>query len=416
MTATHAEAIAAPSPVFNQRPGLHCARRILVDSHRAVAGYQGVPRARTLAPVGQSGGNGIAQPEADAAKLIKPTFVRCNCQELAEGELDWLDPETTVLEIIELAEPGSEAGAFDLSVLKAARAKGYKLGFDARLLDRAYSAYVPLASYVILEMGVMDLQRAAAVARAVQSGTSAKVFATQVRTATEFEQLSRAGVKLYEGLWFTRPPATPDRSIQLGYASLINLLNLVMREADLSEVEELLKHDPTLSFKLLRYINSAGFGSKVEITSFRHAVLTVGMKRLFRWTALLIASTPAGNVAPAVGTLAIVRGRVMELLALETLPAAEADLAFVTGMFSMLDVLLGMPLPEALALVTLPKSVEDAILRKDGIFARYLAIAKACEEGDEAPFDILSARYSVPVQRMVAVHLEALSWAEQFSR
>src|ERR1700750_3120518 len=117
MTATHAEAFTASNPpVFAQRPALHCARRVLVDHHRAVAGYQGVPRARTLAPVGMPVGIGLGEPEpeGEAAQLIKPTFVRCNCHELAEGELDWLDPETTVLEIIELAEPGTEASAFDL--------------------------------------------------------------------------------------------------------------------------------------------------------------------------------------------------------------------------------------------------------------------------------------------------------------
>ncbi|MET0544126.1 MAG: HDOD domain-containing protein, partial [Variovorax sp.] len=229
-----------------------------------------------------------------------------------------------------------------------------------------------------------------------------------------YEHLARAGVKLFEGIWFAQPPAKADNAIKLSYASLINLLNMVMREAEVHEIEELLRREPTLSFKLLRYINSCGFGRHVEIASFRHAVMTVGMKRLFRWTALLIAGTPAGNVAPAAGTLAIVRGRVMELLALETLSPAEADLAFVTGMFSMLDVLLGMPLPDALALVNLPPSVSDAVLRGEGTYAGFLSIAKGCESADENTLEILSERYGISADRMISVHLEALAWGEQF--
>ncbi|RYY97400.1 MAG: HDOD domain-containing protein, partial [Comamonadaceae bacterium] len=264
------------------------ARRIVVDQHRTLAGYQLAPSARAPQPA--------ARPDTahdigvdDETRLTKPTFVRCTCQDLADGELDWLDPHTVVLQIHETAAPGAEAVPLDHAVLQAARAKGFRLAFDSRLLGKAYASFVPLASFVILEMGVLELDRAAAVARAVLSGTKATPFATQVRTAAEFDYLSKAGVTLYEGLWFAQPPATPDRSIQLGYGPLINLMNMVMREAEVNEIEDLLKREPNLSFKLLRYINSAGFGRKVEISSFRHAVLTVGMKRLFRWTALLIA-------------------------------------------------------------------------------------------------------------------------------
>ncbi|WP_082755084.1 EAL and HDOD domain-containing protein [Variovorax sp. PAMC 28711] len=391
------------------------ARRVVVDHHRAVAGYQLAPSLRGPKP---TDADGVADedPTEDESRLLKPTFVRCTCQELAEGELDWLDPDTVVLQIQESAAPGKPAVPLDHAVLQAARDRGFQLAFDSRLLGKAYAAFVPLASFVILEMGVLELNRATAVAHAVLSGTRATLFATQVRTAAEFECLAEAGVTLYEGLWFTQPPATPDRSIRLGHASLISLMNMVMREADIHEIEDLLKREPTVAFKLLRYINSAGFGRKTEIGSFRHAVLTVGMKRLFRWTAVLVASTAAGSVAPAAGTLAIVRGRVMELLALGTLSPAEADLAFVTGMFSMLDLLLGMPLADALALVNLPASVSDAVLRNDGPFARYLGIARGCESADEATLEILSARYGIPVARMTAAHLEALAWAEQFGR
>ena len=410
----------SPSLAVSARETVHGrppmgARRVVVDEHRAVAGYQLAPSGRgpQPTPMASPGADHEIAPDEET-RLTKPTFVRCTCQDLADGELDWLDPHCVVLEVHEGGAPGSEPSPLDHAVLQAARAKGFKLAFDSRLLGAAYAQFVPLASFVILEMGVLELDRAAAVARAVQSNTKAAPFATQVRTAAEFDYLQRAGVKLYEGLWFTQPPASPDRSIQLAYAPLINLMNMVMREAEVNEIEDLLKREPTLSFKLLRYINSAGFGRKMEIASFRHAVLTVGMKRLFRWTALLIAGTPAGNVAPAIGTLAIVRGRMMEVLALETLTPAEADLAFVAGMFSMLDALLGMPLADALALVTLPTSVTDALLRNDGVFARYLAIARACESADDASLEILSARYGIAVDRMITVHQEALAWGEQF--
>ena len=387
-------AVRAPAP----------ARRIVVDDRRAVAAY----RLKTSTPGVPSG----AAPDAIAgmsSSLTKPTFVRCTCNDLLVGLLDTLDPANAVLEI-RGATPGEGATvALDHSALQTARGKGFKLAFDARLL-RDYAGFVPLASYVILDMGVLELERAADLARVVRSSTKASAFATQVPNAEAFGRLAGAGVKLFEGQWFAQPPVRPAKTVKLSYASLIKLLNLVMREAEVGEIEDLLKHDPGLAFKLLRHINAVGFGSSIEITSFRHAVMTLGLKQLFRWTALLVASTPANHVAPAAGTLAIVRGRLMELLALETMAPADADLAFITGMFSMLDTLLDMPMEDALALVNLPAPVTDAILSGEGIFARHLAIARACEMADGNLLESSVDRHD----RIVAAHGEALAWADKF--
>lgn len=377
------------------------ARRIIVDERRAVAGYK------------LTGSTAISG--AAAAGLTKPTFVRVTFRELQEGRMDELDPKRDVLEIMDGAGDEISCDVPNLSILRSARGKGFKLAFDARLLKKEYAAFVPLASYVVLDMGVLELDRAAALARGVQAGTKAAALATKVRTSAEFGHLASVGVKLFEGDWFMEPPEKPDPSIRLSYASLIKLLNMVVREAEVNEIEDLLKHEPTISFRLLRYINSAGFGSQVEITSFRHAVMTVGLKRLFRWTALLLTQTPTGTVAPAVGSLAIVRGRMMEILARDALSPSDADMAFVTGMFSLLDLLLAMSMVDAMAMVNLPSAVGDAILAGDGPYARYLAMAKACETADEGLIEIMSERYGVPADQMIAAHLEALAWAEQFS-
>ncbi|VWX62472.1 conserved hypothetical protein [Burkholderiales bacterium 8X] len=394
--------------------------RVLVDARRSVVGYRMAGKAR-FDPAPPVSPGLPAEPvavDADepARELHKPTFVRCTIADLRQGQLEQLDPRTSVLEIRESAV-GPDGIDGDREILKEARRLGFKLAFDGRLLQNAYASFVPLASYVILEMGVLELDRAASIAKSIQANAQAKAipFATQVRTEGQFKSLAAAGVQMFEGLWFTKPPVRRDPAVQVSYAALIKLLNMVMREAEVNEVEELLRHEPTLAYKLLRHINTCGFGLKGEITSFRHAVMTVGQKRLFRWAALLVSNTPPGSVAPAAGTLAIVRGRMMELIALESLTAAEADLAFITGMFSMLDALLGMPLEDALALVDLPTSVSDAILAGTGVFGPFLDMTKACESVDEQVLEILSMRYRIPVERLIDIHLQALAWAEQFA-
>ena len=223
-------------------------------------------------------------------------------------------------------------------------------------------------------------------------------------------------MKLFQGQWFSQPSTVIDKTVQASQATIIQLINLVRREADLDEIEEVIKRDPTLSYKLLRMINSCGFGLSVEITSFRHAVMILGLNRLFRWATLLMTISRPGGAAPAAGTTAVVRGRLMELLAAELMPQEDCDNAFVVGVFSLLDTMLGMPLDQALGSVTLPEPVLDALLRNEGQLAPFLALTKACETGDDVAFAKACDELQLSNHQVNWAHLQALMWADQLDR
>jgi EAL and modified HD-GYP domain-containing signal transduction protein len=389
-------------------------RRILVDAEGHVAAYR-------ISPVGSAGakvangstGTSAEEDESDGgAFFAKPTFVRCTCAELAAGDFAELDPATTVFDLRESAGMASPSLLQERAVLEATRSQGFRLAFDAKLLQTTHAAFMPLTSFVMLDMSALEIGRATTVARALRSRQQAATVATQVRTPAVFDALAAAGVALYEGLWFAEPSHRPAAA-PLGHAGLLELMNMVARDADVLEIEALLQLQPTTSYELLRHINTAGFGRRTEVTSFRHAVMTMGMARLQRWTALLLARTRVGDVAPAASTLAVARGRLMELLVRDSLPPAEADFAFIAGMFSMLDVLLQAPLEQALGALNLPTAVTDAVLRDRGPLARYLQIARACEKNDVATLAILSERFGVPVARAMQAHGSALAWAER---
>ena len=104
-----------------------------------------------------------------------------------------------------------------------------------------------------------------------------------------------------------QPSLVKTKTIRPSQAIIIQLINLVRKRGQFRRIEELLKKDPTLSFNLLRFINSSGFGLSCEITSFRHAVMILGLKKLFRWAALLLTTSRASGTAPAIGTTAVVR-------------------------------------------------------------------------------------------------------------
>jgi len=219
-------------------------------------------------------------------------------------------------------------------------------------------------------------------------------------------------VQPFQGYWFARPVIVEGQTLRPAQATILQLINLVRKQASTNEIEELLKRDPTLSFNLLRFINSAGFGMRNEVTSFKHAVMLLGLKRLFKWAALLMTTSKASDTPSAVGTTAVVRGRLMELLASEILPQEESDNAFVVGVFSLLDTMLGMSMESALATLTLPDNVTNALLHRTGPLSPFLELTEACETGDDAAFARSATTLGLASNQVNWAHLQALTWAD----
>jgi EAL and modified HD-GYP domain-containing signal transduction protein len=123
----------------------------------------------------------------------------------------------------------------------------------------------------------------------------------------------------------------------------------------------------------------------------------------------------SADMPPAVGTTAVVRGRLMELLATESLPPEECDNAFVVGIFSLLDTMMGIPLADALAAIALPATVTDALLHRTGPLAPVLELALACETGNDASFATAANTLKLDSNQINWAHLQALAWAESLT-
>lgn len=393
------------------------ARQAILDADRAVFGYELFDRsvaadAHTAASDAALLFNVLSHADTEALLGRKAIFINCTHQTLAGGHLELIPPDRVVLELPPLSAPSAEVIENHLQTLTHIRQKGFRLAFNYTILTKAYASWLPLASFVKVDVSQLNAGALNSIVQLVRASCSAQLIAEKVETAEQYALVAGLGIKLFQGYWFARPVMISGPSVRPAQAVIIQLINLVRLQADTAAIEEVLKKDPTLSFNLLRFINSAGFGLDNKITSFRHAVMILGLKKLFRWAALLLVTSRNSNVSPAVGTLAVVRGRLMELLAIEALSPDEHDNAFVVGLFSLLDTMLGIPIQQALASISLPDSVVDALLHNSGPFAPLLALAKACESMDEVAFAETSELLKLSNQQVNWAHLEALRWAE----
>jgi c-di-GMP-related signal transduction protein len=396
------------------------ARQAIVNAQHVVVGYELFNRSRTA--VTHTAATDVilvfnALSHAGSEELVgkKLIFVNCTHESLTGGHLELLDPDKVVLEIPPLGHAASEEVAMRTPILSGLRNQGFHLAFNHTVLQSTYAPWLPLADYIKLDLSVLAYDQLAVLISYAGRHCKAELIAEKVETAQQYDMVSSQGVQLFQGYWFARPSLVQTKLLAPAQASIIELINHVRNQSSTDEIEQALKKDAALAFNLMRLINSAGFGLSREITSFRQAVMLMGLKKLFRWAALLLTASRSGGVRSSVGQTAVVRGRLMELLALETLPPDEADQAFVVGIFSLLDVMLSMPMEAAVGLLNVPEPVAAALLRREGFLGDLLTLAEACESSDDAAFNRTAGLLHLNSQQINLAHLQALAWADQLA-
>jgi hypothetical protein len=219
------------------------------------------------------------------------------------------------------------------------------------------------------------------------------------------------------GWFFLSTPREPSAKLDANHARIIDLLNLVRNNAEVSDIELALKKDVTLAFKLLRYINSAGFGIATEVNSFRHAVTIMGYDKLNRWLSLLLVNASRDHSAPALMQTAVIRGRFMEQVGAHFLPKNQLDNIFIAGAFSILDILLGTNMDVIFEKLQLPSGITEALLQQRGEIAPLLELAKTVETGSVEDLRVQLASLGLTAAQCNSALIEALSFADklQFS-
>ncbi|MEY4428866.1 MAG: hypothetical protein RLZZ182_1555, partial [Pseudomonadota bacterium] len=161
--------------------------------------------------------------------------------------------------------------------------------------------------------------------------------------------------------------------------AIVQLIDQVHKEADIEALENILKRDPPLAYKLLRYINSPAFGLSVEISSFRHAIMVLGYQRLKRWLALLLATASKDPNMKPVMFAAVRRGLLMEELSKDLGSAEMKGELFICGVFSLLDRMFNQPFSELLKTIPVPERVYQALIDGTGPYGPYFRLVKAIE-------------------------------------
>lgn len=327
---------------------------------------------------------------------------------LSTDALHELPPQHTVLSIkaAELANPDI------MAAVQGLRAGGVGVLLREADLTRIGSRLPSIASYVEMRFTGADVGAQARVYAALKQSSAVGMIARPVSNWADFDACAALGLNAFVGkLHLTPRPSTDTKGLNPAQTIIMQLMQMVRQNADIAQLEAVLKRDATLSYKLLRFINSAGFGAGREVQSLRQALTLLGYTPLYRWLTLLLATASTSGYSPVLLETAVVRGRLAELLAQSALGKSEAENVFVAGMFSLLDRLLGIPMKEVLDNIQLSDDVVAALLTRSGKYGPYLALAEACELNSDLVAS-LAATLKLSPRDVNQAHLSALSWAQ----
>lgn len=310
-------------------------------------------------------------------------FVSIGQKLLFDRVVDGLAGTRTILLLREVSVNNGMALVQRISELRQA---GVAVGFadgravlDNHLLANAASA----AFFSIAETLLPDLMQ-----HSKMLATRHPALALGIRgleTQEEFDACRRMNFSYFHGPFIRRREEWSPVLVNESAMRICDLLSRMRKGAELGELAEQIRHDPMISYRILRFANSAAVGATRDITSITDATLIIGRQALYRWLVLLLCvAGPATPGHQALLESALARGRLMELLAgPETTPSSRQVL-FLTGIFSLLDVMLKVPMDSLLAQMTLPPELRDALLHRSGPCFPLLRLAEACESGDQA--------------------------------
>lgn len=202
------------------------------------------------------------------------------------------------------------------------------------------------------------------------------------------------------------------KSLQPSQAAVIKLLALVNQYAEIEEIERAMKIDPGIAFKLLKFINSPVFGGTQQITSFSHAIMMLGYKKMLRWLALLMSSSSKDVNNLPVMNASVRRGLFMERLAPNS--SDKRDSLFIAGAFSLLDKITSQPLEDLFKVISVNDDIRDAVIYRTGPLADALLLIEAIEKGIPSKIFSMQKKMNLSAYDCNTALLSALRAAEEF--
>ncbi|MHB8109861.1 MAG: EAL and HDOD domain-containing protein [Syntrophorhabdaceae bacterium] len=308
----------------------------------------------------------------------KVGFINVDDQILESGIIDLLPKKTTVLELLETVKINDRI----VDLCSRTEKSGYQFALDDFVkYDGSLEGMLKIASIVKVDIMACERQKLPEMVK-ILNKFSIKLLAEKVETQEDFTLCADLGFDYFQGYFFEKPSIISARAISPTQIVLLELARYLAREEEFFMIENLFRKNPELHIKLLQFMNSAAFYTTHKINSIGQAIALLGYRNLQKWVTLLLFADEGYDTKSApLFERAVIRGWIMERLTNRmTRDPSSADMAFITGVLSLIDALLQVPIQSILADFNLSEEIESALLRREGVLGKLISAIENLEQ------------------------------------
>jgi EAL and modified HD-GYP domain-containing signal transduction protein len=336
-------------------------------------------------------------------------FINCTREMLLKDYVTLVPSNQTVVEILETVPPD------DLVMAACRRLKeaGYMIALDDFTINDPREPITEVADIIKVDLKCTTSEERAAIIKRY-GPWRCRMLAEKVETREEFVAASKAGFVYFQGYFFRRPEVLAAHEVPANRINYVRMLQTVSKpELDPREIEDAIKSEASLCYRLLRYLNSAVFGFANEIHSVRHALAMLGEREVRRWVRLVVTLAAGQGKSTELVLSALVRARFCELLS-PKIQHGESDL-FLLGLLSIMDAILELPMAEVLERVPIDQETKALLLGGTGRLRPLYQLMLARESGDWQNTAELARSLHLSDSEVAEAYWSAMQWARQVS-
>ncbi len=339
----------------------------------------------------------------------KPGFINFTLETLQKKYPSMLPKEQVVIEILETVQPGKRL----LALCQQLKEQGYVLALDDYIHQPVWRHFYPFIDIIKIDFRSTSTDTIHQVKAAIAEFPQIKLLAEKVETNEEFQLALDMGFSYFQGYFFSKPEMMQSKALSPAQMTLAELLYETSKsDMDLGKITEVFQRDVHLSYKLLRYSNSAIFKRRAEIETIKQALVVLGQAELKKFLSLLFTAQISSDKPAELMRMSMTRARFAEGLALLHGKVDTAK-AFLTGLMSLMDAILDEPIDSVMSKLPLAKEIKEALVDKQGILADYIQLIQFYETGNWQEANKAIDSMQLPGDQVPDAYHTAIQWTNE---
>lgn len=410
---SQAEFYLGRQPILNERQSIVAYELLFRSGQTATSGVTDDMLATATVII-----NTISQLGIDNVLDKHSGFINVSYELLMSDMLELLPRDRMVLEILETVEIDDRA----IERCRELKAKGFRLALDDFEYTPVYDPLFEIVDIIKFDVMLSPVEEIEKTLQLLKRWPKLQLLAEKVEDQAQFQHFQKLGFNMFQGYFFARPAIISGKKTNPNQMTLMRVISQLMSDVDLVEIERSFKESPNLTLGLLRLVNSVGMGLRHKIGSVHQALVVLGRRQLQRWVQLLLYAQDGGSASTSpVMQLAATRAKTMELLSQRHPDKAHhtedaRDRAFMTGVLSLVDALLGMKMEDILGQLGLIDEVKNAVLLRQGFLGQMLALMESVETGDFQAVSSQLKLLGLTLADLNQAELEAMQWVSSLDQ